>query len=95
MKPNTIEINGTQYILASRLTRLLAQFLDALIPGVLLILLIVFGVGTTAVGIYILLFLLYLFFQDGLPNGQSLGKKIVSIKVISEKTGANCKYLAI
>ena len=34
---------------------------------------------------------LYYLLSDGLPNGQSLGKKLCQIQVIDEKTGQPCR----
>lgn len=36
--------------------------------------------------------ILYFLFSDGLPNGQSLGKKILGISVISTKSGKYCSF---
>jgi uncharacterized RDD family membrane protein YckC len=36
--------------------------------------------------------ILYFLFSDGLPNGQSLGKKILGIAVISTTSGKYCSF---
>jgi uncharacterized RDD family membrane protein YckC len=36
---------------------------------------------------------LYVFFADSLPNGQSLGKKVFKIAVVSTRTDKNCSIL--
>lgn len=35
----------------------------------------------------------YFLFSDGLPNGQSIGKKALGISVISSKTGKSCTII--
>jgi uncharacterized RDD family membrane protein YckC len=35
----------------------------------------------------------YYFFNDGMPNGQSLGKKAMSIRCIASRSGESCGYL--
>ena len=37
--------------------------------------------------------LLYFVFSDALPGGQSLGKKLLGIKVVSKTTGKPCNIL--
>jgi uncharacterized RDD family membrane protein YckC len=32
----------------------------------------------------------YILFNDAMPNGQSFGKKLFSIKVVNKKSGKNC-----
>ncbi|MFN8424345.1 MAG: RDD family protein [Anaerolineae bacterium] len=34
----------------------------------------------------------YALFADGLPGGQSIGKRILAIRVVDEATGAPCTY---
>ena len=74
-----IEIAGRQYRYATRFERWLGQFLDGLAYAVLMVIpVLIFEVilgDTTAVLLGAFPALLYLFFQDGLPEGQSMGKK--------------------
>lgn len=81
--------------LASTGSRYVAQFLDQII-ALALIYLMVFIVPTPDVSANvkaiagISIYALYILFNDAMPNGQSVGKKILSIKVINKTTGKNC-----
>jgi len=72
--------------LASILSRVVAQIIDGIIAFLLLLVLALFihpFVGVAA-------FLLYILFQDALPNGQSIGKRILNIAVVGKATGNVC-----
>ena len=91
-----IEIAGREYHYATRFERWLGQFLDTIIYAALVIIPIV--LLTTIVGdlmavlIGSLPALFYLLFQDGLPDGQSLGKRGVNSRVINATSGAPCGF---
>ena len=76
--------------LASLSSRLLAQILDNLIA-------IFFGtlfyfIGSESVGAFIIGYLGYNLLSDGLPKGQSFGKKILNIAVVDVKNDKPCSY---
>ena len=87
----TIEVQGRRYVLASLMERWLGQFLDGLIY---LAIFLVGFLSNTTIGLTVsfVVALLYLLFQDGLTNGQSLGKKIVKTKVIHSRTASPCTF---
>ena len=92
----TIKVQGRSYELASLMARLGGQFLDGLIClflflGGLLIGGLITG-WTVGLVIGIIQAILYLLFQDGLANGQSLGKQVVKTKVIDATTSASCTF---
>ena len=103
----TIEVGGCRYELASGGSRLAAVFLDWLgcvglgLAGILVGMLIgellaeYFESSLVEAIVYVpsgIAFFLYLFLRNGLPNGQSWGKKTINIKVIHARTGAPCTY---
>ena len=45
------------------------------------------------VAIVIPIYAAYILFNDSMPNGQSIGKKILSIKVINKTSGQNCTLI--
>jgi len=69
-------------------SRLVAQLLDTLLVLIIAVPLALF-VGPL-VGLAV--FYIYLLFQDGLPKGQSLGKRFLKIAVVDKSTGKNCTY---
>jgi uncharacterized RDD family membrane protein YckC len=79
--------------LASRRDRVVAQILDGLVAcGVGVIAYLVAQVFNWS-NIFIFLgWLFYLLICDGLPGGQSIGKKFTNSAVIDVKTGLPCKY---
>ena len=99
---DTVEIHGKQYQLALRLDRFAAWLVDVaiIVPyGLLQIyvdedsptLLFAFRnwtVSTPEDWKAVILF--YYLIIDGLPNGQSIGKRVIKIQVINETTGAPC-----
>lgn len=103
---NTVDIQGKRYQLATLTERLAAFILDALIfalfglisvfvndetPMVLRILsiLIVGDIDPTPAVIEIMI-MIYFLIIDGMPNGQSFGKRIIKIQVVTETTGMPC-----
>ncbi|MDE0041713.1 MAG: RDD family protein [Candidatus Poribacteria bacterium] len=84
---NTVEVQGRRYELASRWERWAGQFLDALICLAILV------VGFLVLSILgIVAAILYVLFQDGLANGQSLGKKLMKTSVIDSNTANPCSF---
>jgi uncharacterized RDD family membrane protein YckC len=99
-------LDGNEYELASLGERLGGQFLDALTGAspVLIGSLISqkIGAGVSVGGITVgdmsfwggmAIFVFYLLFQDGLPKGQSIGKRIMRTAVIYVATGRPCSLL--
>jgi uncharacterized RDD family membrane protein YckC len=82
--------------LASTGKRYLAQIVDQFIAiGLGFLAAFVFdAVGMKEIGIALfwLIYIAYILFNDGLPNGQSLGKKMLSIKVINKTNATSCSY---
>lgn len=88
-----LEEEVTQSVpLASIGSRFVAQLIDAVIAFIILIVpLSIFG-GDSDVGltIAIIAYFLYLLLQDGLPNGQSIGKHFLNIAVVNKVSGKSC-----
>lgn len=86
---------GTIMELASRSTRWLGQLLDSLIlviafiPAFLLSAVNETAGGVASLGV-IIFCLLYYFFADSLPGGQSFGKRMLGIAVVDKHTHAPC-----
>lgn len=83
--------------LATLPQRLAAQFLDGLVAAAPLVvgaivMATVSRVGLTLVVLGVLFALTYHLLADGLAGGQSLGKRAVGIRVVSERTGAPCTF---
>lgn len=92
---------GLDVDLASLPQRLAARFLDGIVVGVPVIALFFTGMrlfGTSAwpggvlIAAGILFTMSYTLFSDGLPGGQSLGKRWVGIRVVSAESGAPCTF---
>ncbi len=80
--------------LASIGDRFTAQFIDGLVAlavGVAMYL----GAGAVNLPLELafLAWFLYLLFCDGLPGGQSIGKKFTKIAVVNVETGQPCNYM--
>ena len=87
--------------LASLPQRLAARFLDGIVVGLPVFALSFVGMriyGTTAwpggvlIAAAMLFAMMYVLFSDGLPGGQSLGKRWVGIRVVSIYTGTPCSF---
>ena len=98
-----IEIAGKKFKLASRLTRVGAFFIDAIITsfaafilvpffGLLSIfeILMIFPMFTPLPGL--VLWVAGLLFMDGFKNGQGVGKKLLSLQVIRLRDGKPCSF---
>lgn len=69
--------------------RLVAKFIDALIVGAL------YFIGRAIwppLGVFGAFF--FAAFQDSFGVGQSIGKRIIGLKVIDDRTGASCNFAA-
>jgi uncharacterized RDD family membrane protein YckC len=83
--------------LASLGDRLIGELLDAAIDAVILILWVLpFAlagpVGPNVMPSGLLFGLVYVLFADGLPGGQSLGKRINNTAVVDARTGEPCTF---
>lgn len=83
------------YKLASPGRRYVGELIDSLISAIILMLFLSLG---NSIGLYqditgwsaSLIAASYFLLSDGLPRGQSLGKKLLGISVIDSVTGENC-----
>ena len=83
--------------LASLSQRLAAQFLDGLVAALppVATFLVTFALQRTGIVLIVLACLfafLYTLLADGLEGGQSFGKRMVGIRVVSMQTGAPCSF---
>jgi uncharacterized RDD family membrane protein YckC len=82
--------------LASLGSRLVAQIIDGVIGVMPFLLFVVMAkVNDVLAGAAVLtlfLFFAYYLFCDGLPNGQSVGKRLLKIRVVIDETGLPCTY---
>ena len=83
--------------LATRMQRVAAQFLDGLVAGAPAIAAFVVMRFLPRVGIGLILVAalfgaLYTLFADGLAGGQSIGKRVLGLRVVSMATGAPCTF---
>lgn len=81
--------------LASRATRLLAQFLDSLFGLIAFIpagifMLVDETAGGLALVAAVLFYIGYLLFADALPGGQSMGKRMLGMAVVDHRTYQPC-----
>ncbi len=92
----TIEVAEKRYELASLWERWYGQFLDSVICCFIIMAGVILaawaGLREVGVVIGIILFFLYLLFEDGLKNGQSYGKRIAKTKVIDSRHGSPCTF---
>lgn len=98
-----IEIDGQKFELASRFARWFAQILDffvLVLPWVLVAGVLgggfdipIFHPGSKfMLAVMVIWMILYYLFQDGLNTGRSLGKRIMSMRVVDAQTGIPCRY---
>lgn len=79
--------------LASRGARLGAQLIDTVLVFVILFLATLFGLASPVLALPgVLVALAYLLLADGLPRGQSFGKRALDIAVIDRRTQKPCTY---
>ena len=95
IKPEDFAEGITLGNLASTGSRYVAQFVDQVI-AVLIVMAVSFLIGiiglNTAFGLVLVVssYAAYILMNDAMPNGQSIGKKLLSIKVINKESGKNC-----
>ena len=83
--------------LASRLQRVAAQFLDGLVAGApaLAAFIIMRFFPRAGIAVFLLAALfgaLYTLLADGLEGGQSIGNRVLGLRVVSMTTGAPCTF---
>lgn len=82
--------------LASTGRRYLAQIVDQFIAiGLGFVAMFIFGIfGNSGIAtvMFLLTYAIYILFNDAMKNGQSLGKKLFSIKVINKKSAKPCNW---
>jgi uncharacterized RDD family membrane protein YckC len=83
--------------LASLPQRLAAQFLDGLVAAAppiaaFLVTFVLNRVGLVLIVLTCIFAFLYTLLADGLEGGQSYGKRMVGIRVVSMQTGAPCSF---
>ena len=83
--------------LASRPQRLAAQFLDGLVAGAPALVAFIVMRFVPSMGVLLLLVAaifgaLYTLLADGLEGGQSIGKRVLGLRVVSMATGASCTF---
>lgn len=79
-------------------TRYLGQIIDTIITAMVFIACLHLSKEfevSEAISSYFILIppSLYFLFSDGLPKGQSLGKKLLNISVVSKSTGKYCSFI--
>ena len=83
--------------LSLRADRAMAALIDSFYFFCLLLLVSaiqwLFNIESSVGAIVFFLYWFYFLIKDGLPNGQSFGKKSMQIKVVSIRTGKNCSLL--
>ena len=83
--------------LASLSDRLFGQILDSFVAvGAFIIALILYSISPTIGGVVLIAAIgyaiFYILFADGFVRGQSYGKRILNIAVVSSSTGEPCTY---
>jgi uncharacterized RDD family membrane protein YckC len=82
--------------LASTGKRYLAQIVDQFIAVGLgffaVYVLDTLGMKQLGITLFWLIYIAYILFNDGMKNGQSFGKKLLSIKVINKESAQSCSY---
>jgi uncharacterized RDD family membrane protein YckC len=83
--------------LASLSQRLAGQFLDGLVASVpaiaaFFLTFVLHGAGIVLIVLACLFAFFYTLLADGLEGGQSWGKRMVGIRVVSMQTGAPCSF---
>src|SRR2546423_10371416 len=83
--------------LASLSDRLFGQILDSFVAvGAFVIALILYSISPTIGGVVLIAAIgyaiFYILFADGFVRGQSYGKRILNIAVVSSSTGEPCTY---
>jgi len=92
-----LDLQSTTVKLAHPGKRFQGQFIDGLIAYILGV--IAFYLLHTIIGkeasflVAVIIALTYFLFSDALPNGQSIGKKLLKIKVVNKETMQPCSLV--
>jgi len=92
-----LDLQSTTVKLAHPGKRFQGQFIDGLIAYILGV--IAFYLLHTIIGkeasflVAVIIALIYFLFSDALPNGQSIGKKLLKIKVVNKETMQPCSLV--
>lgn len=92
-----MDLQSTTVKLAHPGKRFQGQFIDGLIAYILGV--IAFYLLHTIIGkeasflVAVIIALTYFLFSDALPNGQSIGKKLLKIKVVNKETMQPCSLV--
>jgi uncharacterized RDD family membrane protein YckC len=79
--------------LASPPQRFSAQFIDSIVTLLIVIPAVLVWPAVRTLGVAgFILAVAYLLLADGLPNGQSIGKRVLDIAVIDQRTRKPCTY---
>ena len=83
--------------LASRMHRLVGQLVDGLVGAAPIVAGAIISAGSEGLGVVLMIggiiwSLFYYLLADGLPGGQSFGKRWLGMRVISEESGAPCTF---
>jgi len=83
--------------LASRMQRLIGQLVDGLVGAAPIVAGAIISAGSEGLGVVLMIggiiwSLFYYLLADGLPGGQSFGKRWLGMRVISEESGAPCTF---
>lgn len=94
-KPEDFAEGITLGKLANAGRRYVAQMVDQIIAICMAILgAYIWGIigikGEFGIVIILLIYASYILFNDAMPNGQSVGKKLLSIKVVNKNSGEDC-----
>ncbi len=75
-------------------SRILAQLIDSIFAFMILVIPVAIFSYVSEVGVWVgvVAYLLYLLFQDGLFNGQSVGKRFTNIAVVNKYSGTACSF---
>jgi uncharacterized RDD family membrane protein YckC len=94
LKQQTAEQDELLASLASPAQRFTAQFIDSILTLIIFILAVLLWPAVRPLGITgFILAAAYLLLADGLPNGQSIGKRVLHIAVIDQRTRRPCTYV--
>jgi len=93
LKQQTAEQDELIKSLASPPQRFTAQFIDSVVTLMIFIPAVLVWPAVRPLGIAgFILATAYLLLADGLPNGQSIGKRVLHIAVIDQRTRKPCTY---
>ena len=93
LKQHTAQQDELLASLASPPQRFSAQFIDSIVTLLIFIPAMLAWPAVRSLGVAgFILAVAYLLLADGLPNGQSIGKRVLAIAVIDQRTRKPCTY---